>query len=140
MLTGASITISGNKWYMQGGEITPIDMALKVSTFAGSDCNINNFHIYFDAYHISSEGDAALLIQAGSQYISFFFDFDGGTVIGGTNIPSGGIGIYPSCGVSTLPNFPNNSTNINDLFADSTDTNSNNDNPFYNWRDRLSGM
>ena len=52
MLTGSSITVSDNKWAMQGGEITPIDMALKITTFAGSHYNIDNF------------GDGALLIQA----------------------------------------------------------------------------
>ena len=124
MLTGSSIQISDGKWYMIGNSHhEPIDMAIQTTTFAGDHCEINDFNITYDAYHTSSEGDGAILLQAGDEYISFMFDFDGGVIIDGADIFVGGSAIYPPCGTSYMPKIPYNSTSLATLFDDSTDTN-----------------
>ena len=53
-------------------------MGLEVAMFSDIHCNVTNFNIDFSSYHNSDpEHDGAIIIQAGSQYISLVFDNDG---------------------------------------------------------------
>ena len=69
-----------------------------------------------------NQGDAAILIQAGSEYISLMFDFDDRVLFHSDLdlIHAVVWQYYPSCGASIpLPQLPNYSANISYLFADS---------------------
>ena len=40
-------TVVGDSWEMQGIGTEPINMAIKAEIFAGSDCNVNNFNVWY---------------------------------------------------------------------------------------------
>ena len=142
--TDVVVNTDDNRWEVAGSNtVTPISMAIRTIMYGGTECDASMFSIHYDALHTSTEGDAAIIISAGSEYISLMFDFDGGVLISGANgaTDAGGVGIYPACGSSNLPRIPNNSTDSSRLFDDSQDTfdPSGTDDSFFNWRDRMSG-
>ena len=138
-----TVNTNDNRWEVQGSAtVTPISMALRTTMYAGTDCDPSMFSIHYDALHTTTEGDGAIIISAGSEYLSFMFDFDGFVWIGGptATYQDGGSGIYPACGSNTLPQFPNSATDSSSLFDDSQDTyNAGSDDSFWNWRDRMAG-
>ena len=126
-LRGSIATGNNSHVWMIGAspeqDLTNIRMALEVEMFSDTYCEVSNFNIHFNTHH-GSEGDAGIIIQAGSQYISVMFENDGGMFINGDAAANNaGIGIYPRCNSNSLPKIPNNSTNITNLFSDSADTN-----------------
>ena len=120
-----------SEWDILDDESGPIEMAIEAEIFTDANCAVKAFNVHFNAYHSTSEGDGAIIIQAGSQYVSFLFDNDGFVLIEGLNIYAGGVGIYPSCGSSYLGNIPNDSTDIAKIFNNDTDE------KFYDWRDGM---
>ena len=133
-----TIDTTNNRWIINGLDVEPVEMALRTIIRGGSDCVANNFEIIYDIAATSISADAGIIISAGSEYMSFLFDFDGYVIIGG-GISTGGVGIYPGCGNRTLPLIPNNGIDSGALFSDNQDTNPNEDDAFYNWRDRMAG-